>query len=314
MKKLLCLFLIMMGVFFSSTAEIQAQSPSAGAIGIVPSTATLSASEAATLSGALATPSATVEQKIQDKKDSDITETTDVQKGKLAAFLDENPVGPLSWNNFVSHAIRFAVNRGVPANVLVIVILFPFIASFIAASRHVIGLRGFGIYIPAVLSVALVSTGPIVGILIFGAIISVALLTKKFLKHSQLPYLPRTAMLLWTISIAVLVMMLVAPIFNVATLMSLNIFPILILVLLSENFLDAQANSKPSDAFALAIETLGLALISSFFLSFEYLQKIALLQPELVLISSAALNFIVGKFIGLRLTEWLRFRPIIEEE
>jgi len=310
MKNLSRLCLIFMAFFLASATAAQAQVLPASDLSL---TATTSATESASLSASLATPSANIEQRIQERKDNDITETSGRQKDKFEAFLDENPVAPLSWNNFIEHAIRDSVKRGVPANILVLVVLFPLIASFIAASRHVIGLRGFGIYIPAVLSVALVSTGPVVGILIFGAIVSVALLSKKILKPTKLPYLPRTALLLWLISLTVLGVIMIAPFINVTNLMTLNIFPILILVLLSENFLDAQANSKPSDAVALAMETLGLAIVSSLLLRLDYLQKIALLEPELILVGTAALNLVVGRFVGLRLTEWLRFRPIIEE-
>ena len=95
--------------------------------------------------------------------------------------------------------------------------------------------------------------------------------------------------------------------------MSVNIFPMLILVLLSENFLDAQGGTKPSDAFWLAAETIGLAFISGFVLRWDAIQKFALLQPELLIAGTAIFNILVGKFLGLRLTEWLRFRPIIEE-
>jgi len=310
MKNISLFCLILMAFFLVSVTPAQAQIVPASDLTL---SAITSATESASLSASLATPSANIEQRIQERKDNDITETSGRQKDKFEAFLDDNPPAPLSWNNFLEHAIRFSISRGVPANILVLTILFPLIASFIAASRHVIGLRGFGIYIPAVLSVALVSTGPILGILIFGLIITVALLSKKILKPTKLPYLPRTAMLLWLISLTIFGLILIAPIINVTNLMTLNIFPILILVLLSENFLDAQANSKPADALALAFETLGLAIVSSLLLRLEVLQRVALLEPELILIGSALFNLIVGRFIGLRLTEWLRFRPIIEE-
>lgn len=273
-------------------------------------TATESATPSAEETG---TVSAQVVQRIQEKRDQDITETGGKQKDRLATFLDENPPQPLSWNNFVEHAVRYAVNNGVPANIIVLIILFPLIASFIAASRHVIGLRGFGIYIPAVLSVALVSTGLWVGLLMFIAITSVAIFSKRTLKYLHLPYLPRTAMLLWMISLALLGVFIVAPFFDLASLMSVNIFPILILILLSENFLDAQASTKPSDAIALALETIGLAFVSGLILRWEFMQRVALLDPELLILSTAIINIIIGKFIGLRVTEWLRFRPIIEE-
>lgn len=285
----------------------------------VPFRPELTATEAGALSAtpsaetSVSSPSAEVIQKIQERKDQDITETGGKQKDKLIAYLEANPPQPLSWNNFVEHILRNAIHQGVPANIVVLVLLFPIIASFIAASRHVIGLRGFGIYIPAVLAVALVSTGVIVGIIIFVAIISVAYLSKRLLYGLNLSYLPRTALLLWMISIAILSVLLIAPTLSLVDLMSLNIFPILILVLLSENFLDAQASTKPSDALALAIETLGLAFISGFILRSETIQRIALLEPELLILGTALFDYVVGKFAGLRITEWFRFRPIIEE-
>lgn len=272
------------------------------------------ASEAASATdSAAASASAEVEKKIQEKNDQDITASTGKQQSKLAAYIEENAPGSLSWNNFLQHAVYYAVSQGVQPNILVLILLFPLIASLIAASRHVIGLRGFGIYIPAVLAVALVSTGVVAGLLIFLAIIGAAMLTKRILKSTKLPYLPRTALMLWTISLCLLGLMLIAPAFDLVTLMSVNIFPVLILVLLAENFLDAQGRTKPSDALALTVETLGLAVVAGFFLKWEPLQKFALVEPELLVVGVAFLNVLIGKFVGLRVTERLRFRSLIEE-
>lgn len=268
----------------------------------------------ATDSSKLATPSAEIIEKIQEKKDQDITETGGKQKSILEAYLDENPPSPLNWNNFLQHAIRQAVSNGLPVNVLVLLLLFPLIASFIAASRHIIGLRGFGIYIPAVLSVALVSTGVIEGLLIFFVIAFLAIVAKKFLRIARLSYLPRTALMLWIVSIGIFVTLVLAPFVKLTTLLSVNIFPILILILLAENFLDAQAKTKQSEALALTIETIGLAVVSGFLLKWVPLQQFALSEPELLIFFSGFINILIGKFIGLRISERLRFRSLIEEE
>ncbi|GIK83607.1 MAG: hypothetical protein BroJett025_02290 [Patescibacteria group bacterium] len=268
----------------------------------------------ATDSARLATPSAEIVEKIQEKKDQDITETGGKQKSRLEAYLDENPPEKLNWNNFLQHAIRQAVANGLPVNVLVLLLLFPLIASFIAASRHIIGLRGFGIYIPAVLSVALVSTGVIEGLLIFFVIAIAALIAKRFLKLAKISYLPRTALLLWIVSIGIFVTLVVAPFVKLNTLLSVNIFPILILILLAENFLDAQARTKQSEALALTIETIALAVVSGFLLKWEPLQQFALSEPELLMFFSGFINILIGKFVGLRISERLRFRSLIEEE
>lgn len=265
-------------------------------------------------SGKLASNSAAITEKIQENKDKDLTDTGGKQKSELAAFLDQNPPGPLSWNNFLQHAIVSAVREGVPANIIVLVLLFPAVASLIAASRHVIGLKGFGIYVPAVLSVAFVSTGVIPGLLMFIAISGTAFVTNRLLKRMPLPYLPRTALLLWTISVGIFGVLMLAPIINLTELMSVNIFPLLILVLLSENFIDAQARSKESQALALTAETIVLALIASLILKWGQMQRFALSEPEILLVMTVVLNILIGKFSGLRVSERLRFGAIIEEE
>jgi hypothetical protein len=301
--------------FFLLTKNVQAQSlENATILTNIELSEDVNSTASATTSGKLASPSAEIVERIQEKKDQDITETTGKQKTKLETYLDENPPGPLSWNNFAQHAIREAVSNGLPVTVLVLLLLFPLIASFIAASRHIIGLRGFGIYIPAVLSVALVSTGVIEGLLIFFVIAIAAILAKRFLKVAKLSYLPRTALLLWIVSIGIFITMLVAPFINLTSLLSVNIFPILILILLAENFLDAQAKSKQTEALALTIETIVLAVVSGFLLKWEPLQRFALSEPELLIFFSGTVNILIGKFVGLRVSERFRFRSLIEEE
>ncbi|NCN03467.1 MAG: hypothetical protein GW942_00130 [Candidatus Pacebacteria bacterium] len=299
-------------IFLSSVSTMHAQTSLLKADIEVIENATDSAE--ATSEASLASPSAEVVEKIKEKTEGDITQPTDRQKSKLATYLEETPIGDLSWNNFIQHAIRNAIEEGVAPNILVLVLLFPLIASLIGASRHIIGLRGFGIYIPAVLAVALVSTGVFEGIAIFGAIVLVALIAKRVLKKTKLSYLPRTAMLLWVVSMGIFGVFLVSPYFGLVSLMSINIFPILILVLLSENFLDAQSRSKQSEAIALTIETLALAFASTLLLRWEVMQKFALTEPELLIMTTVLINVVIGKFAGLRLKEWFRFRSLIEEE
>ncbi|MCB9813696.1 MAG: hypothetical protein H6772_04810 [Pseudomonadales bacterium] len=321
MKNIYYLFLLFLLAFFLKTSllvnlkvhaislenvEINTE------IGVIPDDATTEAS--ATDSTKLASPSAAVVEKIQEKKDQDITETSGKQKTKLETYLDENPPDQLNWNNFLQHSIRLAVSNGLQVNVIVLIILFPLAASVIAASRHIIGLRGFGIYIPAVLSVALVSTGVIEGLIIFLVIAVTAMGARKILKKAKLSYLPRTSLMLWMVSIGIFSILMLAPFVKYISLLSVNIFPILILVLLAENFLDAQAKTKQSQALLLTIETIGLAVISGFLLKFEPLQKLALSEPELLLLAPGLINILIGKFAGLRVSERLRFRSIIEEE
>ena len=259
-----------------------------------------------------ASPSAEVVQKIQEKKDQDITETTSKQRSKLFALLEDNPPGPLSWHNFMQHGLRQAVLNGLAANIVVLILLFPIITSIIAASRHLIGLKGFGVYAPAVLSVAFVSTGIITGLSMFITVLVTALISRAAVKKLRLQYLPRTAMLLWGVSVAVLVLLAATSIFGLTTFLTINIFPLLIIMLLSENFMETQLMSSQSQAVRLTLETVLIAIVCSLLISLDSVQTFVLLNPELTIATVALFNVIVGKYSGLRFLEYFRFRSIIE--
>ncbi len=259
----------------------------------------------------LSSPSAEVEQKIQEIKDEDITETTGKQKSKLAAYIDKHPPGPLSWHNFLQHAIIKSIEKGLSASIIVLLVLFPLITSLIAFSRHVIGLQGFGIYIPAVLSVAFVSTGIFTGVIIFLVVLLASTLTRKIIRKLRLPYLPRNAMILWGVSVVVLAMLIFSSQFDTFILLGINIFPILIIMLLTENFMGSQLFNSQKEAIRLTLETLFIAITCSLLISQDRVQEFVLLKPELTLISTAIINYLIGRYSGLRLLEYLRFNPIL---
>lgn len=270
----------------------------------------------ATASAQTATPSADVVERIAEKKEKDITETTPQVKSRLVRFLEETPAQPLSVTNFIQHAIRQAVAQGVPANILVLILLFPVVASLIAASRHILGLQGFGVYTPAVLAVALLSTGIITGLLLFLTILLAASVGRRIFRSFKLQYLPRTALMLWMVSLAVFGILLLSPYlaqFDI-NLVAVSIFPILVLILLSENFIEAQLSGSQSRAIELTIETIFLAVMSALLMQTEAVQRFVIIYPELTIIAVFALDMVVGRFTGLRLSEYFRFRPIMDPE
>jgi hypothetical protein len=242
----------------------------------------------------------------------DITEPRGEVQGRLERYLLEQDIGELGPLNFVRHAMRAAVERGVPANTLVLLLLFPLVAMIIAAARHLIGLRGFGIYIPAVLSVAFVATGTVTGLLLFVVILGLGIYGMRVFRFLRLQYLPRMALLIWLVSIGVFATMIVSPLIGLPEIRAINIFPILILILLAENFNEVQLGKSRREATELTIETLLLALISALVLSLDAVQRLALLQPELLIVGVAVANIVVGRYVGLRLTEYLRFKKLLE--
>lgn len=243
----------------------------------------------------------------------DLTEKTKETLGPLEALLEAQKPGPVWPFNPLKYAIRGAVEAGVPANTIVLLLLLPVIAAVIAAARHIVGLRGFGIFLPAALAVTFVATGPLVGIGLFLAIIAVSVSARMVLRKTKvkLQYLPRMAILLWLVVLAVLGILFAAPIIKAPQLTKVSIFPVLILALLAEDFTRVQLGKSAETAINLTSETLVLALVSYAFLTLESLHEFALLNPEILLLSVFAFDFILGKYVGLRLLEFWRFRKLV---
>ena len=243
----------------------------------------------------------------------DITQKTEETIEPLVELLREQKLGPVWPVNPLKYAIRAAVVTGVPANTIVLLLLLPLVAMVIAAFRHLIGLRGFGIFLPAALSVVFVATGPIVGIGLFLVIVASSTIPRIILRRLKLKlqYLPRMAMILWFVVLGVLAVLFAAPFIRQPNLANVSIFPVLILVLLAEDFSRVQLGKSIKTAINLTTETLILALVSYIFLTFKSLQIFALLNPELLLLGVFIVDLMLGRYIGLRFIELWRFRKLI---
>lgn len=265
----------------------------------------------ATLAASLVDPVA--KQTIQEKKDQDITEVTSTKNDMLASYLLEKPLENPNWYNTLQLAIRKAVNRGLPSNILVLLLLFPLVATIIAFSRHIIGLRGFGIYTPAVLSVVFVSTGIPLGLTVFLLIVIASILLHKLFKRFNIAHLPKTALTLWGVCVIIIAFLILMAYFKIQAFYALTIFPLLILVSLSENFTSTQLMSSTREAFVLTLETLILAVCATFIIGNEGIQKFTIINPELVLLFSLVANILIGRYTGLRLIELVRFKNLIKK-
>jgi len=306
MKRIGAILASLLAVFlFFNPVEIQA----------VTNKPALSATESAQATSAAevkpATPSAFVAKKVVLPKE-DITQPTEEVKSKLASFLDKHPIEKLNFSNFLQHGIRQAVKKGIPANTLVLILLFPAVVAVIAAGRHLLGLKGFGIFVPALLSVAFVATGIVVGLVLFSTMLIVAMLARQILKKLKLQYLPRMALMLWFVSIGVLVIVLLVSYFHLAPLGSISIFPILILILLNEKFIETQLGMSKREAQKKVLQTILIALTCSLILNWQELQEFVILRPELFICLTAIFNIFVGKYTGLRLMERWKFRELLK--
>lgn len=244
----------------------------------------------------------------------DITQKSEESLGPLEKLLKEQEVGSVWPANPIKYAIRASVASGVPTNTIVLLLLLPIVALVIAFTRNIIGIRGFGIFMPAALATAFIATGPVVGTGLFLVIVAVSTAVRMILRKLKikLQYLPRMAFILWAVVLGVLGVLFLAPIIRFRDLANVSIFAVLILILLAEDFIRVQLGKSVKTALSLTLETLILAVISYFFLTFTPLQHYVLLNPEISLLVVGVLDIALAKYSGLRLMEYYRFRKLVK--
>ena len=241
-----------------------------------------------------------------------ITKAQSITSSNLETTLAKQNLGSV-WLNPMKYVVHGAITSGVSPKTVALLLLLTVVTAFIAGVRHLIGVRSFGIFLPAALSVVFVVIGPIFGIGLFVLIIAIASLVRFGLRKTKirLQYLPRMAFILWGVIVCVLVFLFLAPIFGGIDFASVSVLPLFILILLAEDFIRVQLGKSVKAAISLTTETLILAFVSFLILSFIPFQQFALLNPEILLIFVALFDFVLGKYIGLRFLEFWRFRKLI---
>lgn len=214
--------------------------------------------------------------------------------------------------NLFHSLIETAIRSGVSEATIILLLLLPLVASVVAAARHLIGFRGFGIFLPTALAVTFFATGLWEGILLFLIILGVATVGRYLFRKLRIHYLPRMALLLWLVSLAVLSSIFLSPYFGLGQLTVISIFPVLILILSAEEFIEVQIGKSLRKATRLTFETFLIALVGLFLFKLGSLQKLAMQKPGWVILIPLIINLAVGRYAGLRMLEYRRFKRLLK--
>ena len=150
--------------------------------------------------------------------------------------------------------VMYIVEQGVPLQTLALLLMIPVVAFF----RQVVGIKAFGIYTPSIITFALLAFDPNglkYGIAIFISIILVGMASRYMLRRFRLLYLPRVAITISIVALAILLILVIGAHFKRTGLASVSIFPLLIMITLAEKFVATQIEKGSRAATFLAGET-----------------------------------------------------------
>ena len=207
--------------------------------------------------------------------------------------------------------IQFMMAEGVPRQTIVMILMVPIVATIIAVSRQVVGLKGFGIYTPLIITFAFSETGLKYGLTVFLAVLLSGTLSRLIIKPFRFLYFPRMAMVMTMVALATLAILAEGAYSSRTGLISVSILPILIIITLVERFVATQIEKGPRAAITLTVETLIISVLGFYVVSWRLLQAVLIDYPWVALLT-IVLNIFLGKWTGLRILEYFRFREVIK--
>jgi hypothetical protein len=192
-----------------------------------------------------------------------------------------------------------------------ILLLVPIGALIISLMRNVVGLPTFGIFMPMLIALAFRSTGAWYGIAIFCGVLSIGFAVRTFLDRLHLLLVPRLSVILTLVVACFTVFALLGNRWGMREFMAVGLIPFVILTMTIERFFIIIEESGAREALITAAGSIAVAIFTYGIISWESLQLTFFVYPELIL-TVAALQILLGRYTGYRLSELFRFRKLQE--
>lgn len=251
-----------------------------------------------------------IQEKTQELNTKDITKPEDLpEKVAILSLFADREVSTLSPFSFMAYWVQKAVQMGIPANTIFLILLTPLLATIVSFVRVVIGFPTLDMLVPIALSFVFIAVGVTVGMLVLGAILLASYLSKVTLSRVRVMFYPKRSLSFLFLAIFVFATLTLAVSFGFSQILSISIFPILVLMLLGDSIVSIQLLKSTNETFVITTSTIGVGLVGFMLASSEAVRNTLILYPELVLLA-IPVNLMIGRYFGLRLTEYFRFNTL----
>lgn len=221
-----------------------------------------------------------------------------------ASSLSIRPWNILSW------LVTYMLTHGVSSQTVTFLLMLPIIATILAFLKQVVGITTFGLYTPSIIALSFLALGWWIGIIFLTFILLASYLTRRIMRRWRLLYVPKIAIILSVVSITLILVLAMGTAIGIIVSPD-TIFVLLIMSTLSESFLTLESEEGKMSALYGIIDTVLAALLCVFIVRWPMLQSLILAYPELIILT-IFINILLGKYSGLRLTEYFRFRTVFQ--
>lgn len=227
-------------------------------------------------------------------------EPTSFPKQGLSSKYADMPVNILGLLEYFD---RFNIS----IHILIYLLMLPLGALVSVILRNVIGLETFGIFLPILIASVLKGTGIVLGITAFFGIIFLVYFVNVMVSRLNLLYHPKMAILLSAVITTLILLFFVGVSFKNYDLINVVYFPVAIVAITVNRVMAVIDEEGTKKLVKVSLNTILVIAICYYFMNSTFLQLTMLSFPELILMF-IGINILIGRWIGLRMSEYLRFK------
>lgn len=231
----------------------------------------------------------------------------------------------------MNEILNFLLQRGVTQeeiNLLketyVLLLLLPIVSTAVAVARYFIGAKSLSIYSPVILTFLFFELGKLngeqdlvrglkFGLVLFSTVLIGCAFFSWVVRKLRMNYIPKlTLVMIGTIS-TLFLSMFISLVLGLKGIVYINQFSLIILLILTEPIFSAMARRSIKYGVITSFYTLITALFCYIAITIFNLQTFIGENP-IIVVFVVILNVMLGRFTGLRLTEYWRFRDVLMQE
>jgi hypothetical protein len=224
------------------------------------------------------------------------------------------------WNLLTQQGVSSDMLAEIQRSFL-IVLMLPVVITIVGIARYIIGLRTLNIYVTIIITFVFLQLGyrfndfSFLRGLIYGLVLLITTFVSSTLLYTLLEkfrmhYIPKLSLIVTGVTMATIVILFVTSILDRDALILVSPFALVMMIIISEGFMSILAKKNFRYTLYVSLETLAISLLSYIIISWDKLQTFVFNYPY-VIILLIFVNIYVGRFLGLRLTEYWRFRSLI---
>jgi len=230
---------------------------------------------------------------------------------KRYEYLKINTKSDISPALFISQFVNTLSNEGFSTGGIWLILLIPFLFTGISIMKHLIGLSPIGAIIPISLTLLSFQIWLLASAIILCVIIAINLWLSKITNKYTLLYTPKISFIIIINIVFIMVLINLLFSYNLMSSSISNIIFIFLFVLVCERLITIILSKEFSEYKYSLLNTIIFAVVAYLIFSFSYIQTLIFAFPEIILIL-IPMNFIIWRFTWLRVTEYFRFKEVIQ--